>query len=506
MLALVALGPGQAGPASEAASWEAHFRQGQEALQKADAPEAIREFKLALAGRPDLAQAHVNLGLAYHLAGDYVRAVEELEIARAANINLGGANLVLGRDAMRLGRSGDAIAPLETAVSDDPTDRSRRRLLCDAYTQSERFQKAAACISAVYGAEPAEPEGWYYLGKSSLDLAKAATMRLRRRFAGSAWDKRLTGDSFAQRGDWTQAAKRYSEAAQKAPAAAGFHAALGTALLRLSQTAEAEQAFRRELEIAPGSQEARCGLAEIHAGKPCDTASRATQPAGAIAALTEDQPEHPDPRMTYELVKAFLARADQCFDVLLNRYQDSWLAHKLGGEYDEVREDYAGAAAEYRQAIQLHPGDSQLHAALAAVLLHQGVMPEAAAEIQSALRISPDSAALLVLAGRISAHQGKVDDAVAYFRQALRRDPDLLEAHALLGQTLWRQGDARGAAAELARASSIDTFGNLHYLLFQAYRKLGKTEQANAALARSQQLRKARLREDTRKLEDPQVR
>jgi predicted Zn-dependent protease len=507
ILAVLAFGPWQTGTAGEAASWETHFRRGQEALQKGDAPLAAREFKEVLASRPDLVEAQVNLGLAYHLTGDYAQAVEVLESARRANPNLGGANLVLGRDALKLGKPGEAIPPLELAVSGDPADHGRHKLLCDAYTEVEQFQKAAECTAAVYGPDPAEAEGWYYLGKSSLDLAKAATVRMRNRFAADAWGRRLAGDSFAQRGDWPQAAKLYGEAVQKAPALPGFHAALAKALLRLGRTAEAEQAFRRELEIAPGSYEARCGLAGIHGTQSCDAAGRAMQPAGAIETLlAEDQPDHPDPQVTYELVQAFLARADQCFDTLLSRYQDSWLAHKLRAEYDEVRENPAAAAAEYREAIKRHPGDPALHAALADVLFRQGSTPEAAAEVHTALRRSPESPRLLVLAGRISAHEGKVPDAVEFFRAALRREPGLLEAHALLGQTLWRQGDAKGAATELARAASIDTYGNLHYLLFQAYRKLGKTEQANAALARSKQLRNARLRADAQKVDEPEPR
>jgi len=53
-----------------------------------------------------------------------------------------------------------------------------------------------------------------------------------------------------------------------------------------------------------------------------------------------------------------------------------------------------------------------------------------------------------------------------------------------------------GAAAELEAGSTTDVYGDLHYLLFRAEQKLGRTESAQKALARSQQLRRAKLSSD----------
>ncbi|MFN7996222.1 MAG: tetratricopeptide repeat protein [Bryobacteraceae bacterium] len=489
LLILVLLAAGAADP-------ETHFRRGQEALRSGDAGGAVREFKAVLAADPTIFEAQVNLGLAYHLAGDYTRAVEVLSAARRTNPALGGADLVLGSDALKLGKVDQAIPSLEAVTSANTGNRQAHRLLCEAYTARDDFRRAWNCIQSVYGPEPADAEGWYFLGKSSLDLAKAATLRMRRRFPESAWTRRLEGDSFAERGDWKHAAQSYQQSVDAAPWTPEFHALLGFALLRSAHPQEARRAFQRELEIAPNSRNGACGLAETQGGPKCEITAREKTdvPDDAI-------PGQPGPEISYKLVQSYLSYADASFDMLLTRYRDSWLAHRLRAEYDELRENPAGAVSEFRAAIAKHPDDADLHASLAGVLYEQGSAAKAETEIRSALKISPDSAPFQVLAARIAARQDRVPEAIDLLHTALRHDPASLQAHALLGEMLWRQGDAQGAVAELTKAAPIDAFGNLHYLLFQAYRKLGDAEKAKAALARSVDLRKNRLQADARKVD-----
>jgi lipopolysaccharide biosynthesis regulator YciM len=66
----------------------------------------------------------------------------------------------------------------------------------------------------------------------------------------------------------------------------------------------------------------------------------------------------------------------------------------------------------------------------------------------------------------------------------------MLEARAELGKAFLHTGRPELAIGELEKVSSIDYYGNLHYQLYEAYRKLGKAELAQKALARSQELRK----------------
>src|SRR5262249_44700869 len=86
--------------------------------------------------------------------------------------------------------------------------------------------------------------------------------------------------------------------------------------------------------------------------------------------------------------------------------------------------------------------------------------------------------------------------AVPYLQRALQLQPNLNEARGLLGTAYVRMGKFAEAVPQLEKAAPLDHFGNVHYQLHLAYRKLGQTELAQKALARSQDLRRSSLERD----------
>jgi tetratricopeptide (TPR) repeat protein len=67
----------------------------------------------------------------------------------------------------------------------------------------------------------------------------------------------------------------------------------------------------------------------------------------------------------------------------------------------------------------------------------------------------------------------------------------MVEASSLLGTAYVRLGQYASAVPELEKAAPFDFYGSVHYQLYLAYRKLGKPELAQKALARSQDLRRS---------------
>ena len=113
---------------------------------------------------------------------------------------------------------------------------------------------------------------------------------------------------------------------------------------------------------------------------------------------------------------------------------------------------------------------------------------------------NPAAARSLYLLGRLYAEDRKPADAVPYLEAALRYDPTLLEARPVLGKAYLKLGKSDLAAAQLERSVQVDRYGDLHYLLYQAYRDGGKPELAARALARSQALRRKSEIDDQSKL------
>jgi tetratricopeptide (TPR) repeat protein len=93
------------------------------------------------------------------------------------------------------------------------------------------------------------------------------------------------------------------------------------------------------------------------------------------------------------------------------------------------------------------------------------------------------------------------EKAIPYLQKALRFDASLLEANATLGKAYLRAGRPEAAVVELEKALSLDLYGDLHYLLYQAYRDLGRAESARAALSRSEEMRRNSVARDRNKLD-----
>ena len=117
-------------------------------------------------------------------------------------------------------------------------------------------------------------------------------------------------------------------------------------------------------------------------------------------------------------------------------------------------------------------------------------------ELEKAEALDPSRTKTLYLLGRLYVLDNKNEKAVPVLERALQLQPNLNEASALLGTAYIRMGKFAEAVPSLEKAAPLDHMGNIHYQLYQAYRKLGETELAQKALARSQEIRRSSLEHD----------
>lgn len=96
----------------------AHYERGL-SLESTDPVAARAAYERALAGRPDLADAHNNLGRLLHDTGDLPGAEARYRAAIAANGEVALYHFNLGVVLEDLGRAADAIAAYESALALD---------------------------------------------------------------------------------------------------------------------------------------------------------------------------------------------------------------------------------------------------------------------------------------------------------------------------------------------------------------------------------------------------
>jgi tetratricopeptide (TPR) repeat protein len=605
----------------------AHFRAAQQAIREGKNDLAVQEYKTVLRLDPNLVEARINLGLAYHMLGQYDEAAAELAQAVRKQPGVLGANIVLGIDYMKLGKAGKAISPLKQALAIDPANREARRNLAAAYMTEQDYLEAGKDFRKAFEQESDKQEAWFGLGHDYLNLSTQLTARISTEDRDSSWQRRLGADFLGQRRLWNDAVREYRSALTLAPAELGLHTSIGYALLHMKRPEEAESEFRAELRSDPKNVEALVGLSVVRlfegdaAGAsenvskgiaispeffealedfppgdlapevcrklapeleklPPDAATafllwvaynalgekdkadearksfqtrlaaldrervreRQASPvreacaahdyaacikafqgrtnlsaleyftlgqahfrlgefelaADAFGAAVASQPKNA--KALYWLLRTYTALANGCFTQLMTQYPDSWRTHQLWAETYHLEQADKDAIREYQTAVRLRPQDFELHRALGELDLASNSLEEARKELESALVLNPGDARALYLMGNWYIAQRQLQKAIPYLERALRLDPGLLEARASLGKAYLRTSQAALAAPQLEKAVALDHYGDLHYLLYQAYRDLGKTDLAQTALARSQDLRKKSEAEDQAKI------
>ncbi len=124
------------------------------------------------------------------------------------------------------------------------------------------------------------------------------------------------------------------------------------------------------------------------------------------------------------------------------RPQDARTAFRAG-KIHALQNDHAGAAAAYREAIQLDPGDWEPHYELAGELDAAGQVDAACEEFGAAARLNPQNARTHFNHGVLLAKQNRFDDAEREFETTLQLEPNYAKAQEYLAQLRQLPGRAR---------------------------------------------------------------
>jgi cytochrome c-type biogenesis protein CcmH/NrfG len=152
--------------------------------------------------------------------------------------------------------------------------------------------------------------------------------------------------------------------------------------------------------------------------------------------------------------------------------------------------DYAGAGAEFRIALKLHPDLAIARLNLAIALLYDGQLEAAAREAQAAIDRMPSLQQPRFVLGLIARADNRPDEAVTLFQHVMNADPADAGSRVQLGQIRLAQRQFREAADLFTAALRIEPFNaTAAYGLATALTRSGDRERGAAAMQRFQQLR-----------------
>ena len=145
-----------------------------------------------------------------------------------------------------------------------------------------------------------------------------------------------------------------------------------------------------------------------------------------------------------------------------------------------LRREYLPVARDFAEkAIALDASMPLAHELLGEIGLAQGRLNDAITEFETERKMNPLEPSTYDRLGDAYNRAARYDDAQRVLQEALLLEPNSTGPFILLGKTLLRKNDPGGAAMYLEHAAEMDNANYMtHNLLGQAYRTMGRTEDA----------------------------
>src|ERR1700723_198023 len=223
--------------------------------------QAVAAFRNAAELAPSSAIIFLRLGDAYMKQHDYAAAIPPLKQAAELSPDSAAVHQLLGYALLAEGYASDAIPHLK--IIHDPG------ALGIAQLQAGQAAEAVANLQAAPGKAPADADLLFYLSRPATPLAGQSLDRLRSVDPNSARGHQALGQTDYEMKMLPEAAKEYEQALALRPDLPGLRLELGQVFAAGSEWAKAEEQFRGEARLQPGSAEAayRLGNALLQQGK-----------------------------------------------------------------------------------------------------------------------------------------------------------------------------------------------------------------------------------------------
>jgi tetratricopeptide (TPR) repeat protein len=393
-----------------------------------DWPNATQAFTAALQTNPDLATAHLHLGMTLR-AQQKPGALEELTRAYQLAPDNAVAALQLGQTLASTGNDEQAIPLLQHALQLDPASTPAAYQLGLALQRTGKVDDAILLLQKAAQADAGNAEVLINLG-----LALCQAQRVK------------------------EAIPVLQHAVSLTPGNITAHEDLAAAYIQLNQFDDAVGQLRAALQLAPNSPQLHYNLGL--AFKMQDDAIDAIPELEAAEKLDPTASEPPYALGLLYLQAGRYADAARELNTSLKLQPENGEAWATLGSVDNHLDKLPEATAALQEAIQRLPQQPDPHLTLAAVLAKQNQPAEATAQRKIAAdlmraNMNRQRAQVAGNAGDSLLKSGKVEDAIVEFRNALSYDPDYAAAHLGLANALQRQGNNIEAAAERRKAETL---------------------------------------------------
>ena len=236
------------------------FQQASEAMRQGNLDQAGDGFAAVIKEAPTFAEAFLNLGLVREEQGRHPEAIAAFQKALQLKPKLRGANLFLGIAEYRTSQLDASLTALrkETAVS--PKDANAWMWLGIVALEKGDGDEAVHALDEADKLSPENVDVLYHRGRAHLFVSQDSYARMFKADPKSWRVRQILAEANADAERHMDAIAEYQAAIQLAPNEPRLHEELGSELRVAGKMAEAEQAFRKELEIDPDNVTAKYKL------------------------------------------------------------------------------------------------------------------------------------------------------------------------------------------------------------------------------------------------------
>lgn len=284
--------------------------------------------------------------------------------------------------------------------------------------------------------------------------------------------------SLVDTGQLDQALQKLDTLAREQPEPPGVEYLRGMVFYEQGKMTEASVAFAKAVTQDPKDQEAQQmeGISLFRLGKSAEALPLLEQAHGSVPNANVD------PNYVLGLCYMDTRRYDDARKAFADQYgfpPESAPAYLLAARM-LLRRDYLPLAEESaRKALALKPGLPRAHFLLGEVALARGRSADAIAEFEQEGELDPLDGAVYERLGDAYLRNGDFNRAQQALDRAVLLEPNVNIPFILLGKVLLKQQNSLMAKMYLEHALKIDPNNYMaHYLLGQAYRALGRAEDA----------------------------
>jgi tetratricopeptide (TPR) repeat protein len=365
---------------------------------------ALDELKRMQTVNPQNRKIHLLLAEAYERKGDLKSAEYEYLLGgRTRSVEL-MEQLRKGNKYLQAGDYYKAVNELETALKEKPGDLQTLRKLGDVYMAAGRDEEAVSTYREAIrmkggNAAVHRSLGVLYEKKGLLDEAVVEYREAIRYDSTDAESRRLLADIYSLRGSYPQAIEQYRELVRMQKDTPQVHLRLARAYANNKNPREALSEYLATVKLEPDNVEAQRELANLYRRNSMD--DEAEKRFREVLRIRKDDAESRNALLAIYVKKK---KYDEVIALLKENVElapaDPVNHYKLGLIY-EFSKDYDAAVDAYKKAVDLKGDSAKTLNALGRVYMKTGRFAEARETLEAAKQADPNLEETNVLLGNI---------------------------------------------------------------------------------------------------------